>query len=216
MNTVPEWRLVGDWFDICSCNIPCPCVFTQAPTNNKCEGVLAWRIREGHFGEVALDDINLVAVSAFDGNAWAGAKVNMGLFIDERTDERQRQALQAIFGGQAGGWPGYFAAQVLGEFRGVEYVPVSIEIANDLAFWQAEVPGRVRGRVEALMGPTTSPDKRVQSLNLPGAEVGPSGKVATWGSSNEVRSEGFGFQWGGKGSWSSKHFSFDWSGPDPV
>jgi hypothetical protein len=27
MNTIPQWHLVGDWFDICSCSIPCPCEF---------------------------------------------------------------------------------------------------------------------------------------------------------------------------------------------
>ena len=50
MNTVPQWRLAGDWFDICSCNIPCPCEFAQAPTNNACLGMLVWHIREGNFG----------------------------------------------------------------------------------------------------------------------------------------------------------------------
>jgi hypothetical protein len=47
MSTVPEWHLAGDWFDICSCNIPCPCEFAQAPTNNACAGMLAWHVRRG-------------------------------------------------------------------------------------------------------------------------------------------------------------------------
>ena len=87
MTTVPEWRVVGDWFDICSCDIPCPCEFAQAPTNNACEGMLAWHVREGHYGDVRLDGLNLLALAAFEGNVWAGeAKVRMGLFIDERAD----------------------------------------------------------------------------------------------------------------------------------
>ena len=49
----------GDWFDICSCNIPCPCEFAQAPTNNACLGMLVWHIREGNFGDVGLDGFNL-------------------------------------------------------------------------------------------------------------------------------------------------------------
>jgi hypothetical protein len=80
MNTVPEWRLVGDWFDICSCNIPCPCEFAQAPTNNACSGVLAWHIREGNFGDVKLDGLNLLGLSFFEGNVWAGeSSVQLGL-----------------------------------------------------------------------------------------------------------------------------------------
>jgi hypothetical protein len=214
MSTVPEWQLVGDWFDICSCDIPCPCEFAQAPTNNTCQGMLAWHIRNGHFGAIQLNDLSLLALAAFEGNIWAGeTKAVMGLFIDERADEQQREALQSIFSGQAGGWPASFAA-IIGEVRGVEFVPITFEVAGDLAFWRAEIPGKVMGRAEALTGPTTPPGQRVQTINPPGSEVGP-GQVATWGQSTEVRTEGFGFRWTGEGR-SSKHIPFDWSGPDSA
>ncbi|HKO25626.1 MAG TPA: DUF1326 domain-containing protein [Chloroflexota bacterium] len=49
MANVPPWHAAGDWFDACSCNIPCPCEFAQPPTNNICDGVLAYHIREGHY-----------------------------------------------------------------------------------------------------------------------------------------------------------------------
>ena len=214
MSTVPEWQLVGDWFDICSCDIPCPCEFAQAPTNNACQGMLAWHIRNGHFGAIQLNDLSLLALAVFEGNIWAGeTKAVMGLFIDEKADEQQREALQSIFSGQAGGWPASFAA-IIGEVRGVEFVPITFEVAGDLAFWRAEIPGKVMGRAEALTGPTTPPGQRVQTINPPGSEVGP-GQVATWGQSTEVRTEGFGFRWTGE-SRSSKHIPFDWSGPDSA
>lgn len=214
MNTVSNWRLIGDWFDICSCNIPCPCEFAQAPTNNACEGILAWHVRQGHYGDVRLDGFNLVALGGFEGNLWAGeGKARMGMFIDQRADARQREALQLIFAGKAGGWPAAFAANI-GEFRGVEFVPISFEVAADLASWRAEIPGRVVGRAEALSGPTTPPGKRVQTINPPGSEVGP-GQIATWGRSLEARSEGFGFKWTGENR-SSKHIPFDWTGPDQA
>jgi hypothetical protein len=114
----------------------------------------------------------------------------MGLFIDEKADEGQRQALQTIFGGQVGGWPAIFATKI-GEFRGIEFVPIEFEIADDLAFWRAEIPGRVVGRANALSGPTTPAGKRVQTINPPGSEVDP-GQIATWGRSVELRTDGFG------------------------
>lgn len=130
MNAVPEWRLVGDWFDICSCNIPCPCEFAQPPTNNACQGMLAWHIREGHYGNIRLDGFNLLALAAFEGNIWAGeAKARMGFFIDQRADAQQREALQTIFAGQAGGWPAGFAAKV-GEIQ-VATWGRSTELRND-------------------------------------------------------------------------------------
>lgn len=210
MPEIPRWHLTGDWFDVCKCDVPCPCEFAQPPSYGDCEGVLAWHIREGHYGDVSLDGLNVVGVGGFEGNVWAGAKVTMGLFIDERANERQREALQMIFGGQAGGWPGEFAA-LLGEFRGIEYVPIEFEVAGDLASWRAEIPGRVVARADALGGPTTPPGKRVQTLNPPGSEVGPGG-AATWGVTATGRAEAFGydFDWAGR---SSKHIPFDWSGP---
>jgi len=113
MNAVPQWNLAGDRFDICSCDIPCPCEFAQRPTGNHCQGVLAWHVREGQYGGVKLDGLTLVALGEFEGNLWAGeAQAVMGLYIDEKANEQQREALQAIFGGQAGGWPAGFAANI--------------------------------------------------------------------------------------------------------
>lgn len=210
VSTVKEWRVAGDWFDVCKCAIPCPCTFAQAPTYGDCEGILAWHIREGHYGDVRLDGLNVVALGQFEGNIWAGeATAVMGMYMDERADEAQREALTVIFSGQGGGWPGEFASFV-GEVRGIEYVPITFEIADDLAYWAAEVPGRATARAEALTGPTTPPGQRVQVHNPPGAEVGP-GQVATWGRATADTVDGFGFKWEWEGR-SSKHFPFDWTG----
>jgi hypothetical protein len=67
----------------------------------------------------------------------------MGFFIDERADESQRKAVQAIWGGEAGGWPASFA-QLFEEVRGIEYVPIEFEIADDLASWRVEIPGKAK------------------------------------------------------------------------
>jgi hypothetical protein len=58
MADIPDWWMKGDWFDVCSCNLPCPCAFAQAPTNNHCEGVMAYHVREGAYGDVRLDGLN--------------------------------------------------------------------------------------------------------------------------------------------------------------
>jgi hypothetical protein len=212
MAEIPQWRLTGDWFDVCSCSIPCPCTFAQAPTGGECDGVLAWHIREGRYGDVALDGLNVVAVSNFRGNVWAGeTKATMGTYFDERADEEQRAALQSIFGGEAGGWPGGFA-ELVGEMRGIEFAAIDFHVDGDLAHWRVEVPDRVVAEAEALTGPTTPPGARVQVINAPGAEVGP-GQVATWGRGTKARVNAFGFDMSFEGS-SSKHFPFDWGGPD--
>jgi len=80
----------------------------------------------------------------------------MGIFIDERGSAAQREALQTIFGGQAGGWPAQFA-QTLAEVRGIAFAPIEFELAGDLSVWRAAIPGKVEARAEALTGPTTPP-----------------------------------------------------------
>jgi len=173
---------------------------------------MAYHVREGNYGEVRLDGLSLIALVSFEGNAWVGeAQVSLGLFIDERADESQREALQMIFGGQAGGWQAEFA-ELIGEMRGVEFVPIEFEVADDLAYWRAEIPGKVVASAEPLSGPTTPEGQRVQLLNPPGSEVGPSGTVATWGRATADRVEAFGFEWEWDGK-SSKHIPFDWTGP---
>ena len=213
MADVQDWRLTGDWFDVCRCRVPCGCTFAQAPDEGECEGILAWHINEGHYGETNLDDLNVVAVGGFEGNIWTGEAKNsrMGFFIDERADDAQGEALQTIFGGDAGGWPAGFA-ELIEDVLGIESAPIEFELADDLAGWRVEVPGRARGRAEALVGPTTPEGARVQVHNAPGAEVGP-GQVATYATATEDDVEAFGLKWSWPGR-SSKHFPFDWSGPD--
>jgi hypothetical protein len=211
MANIPSWWMRGDWFDVCSCNIACPCEFAQPPTNNHCEGVLAYHIREGDYGGTRLDGLNVLAVSEFTGNIWAGqATVSMGFFLDERANDPQRHALQMVFSGQAGGFMENFA-KLIGDVRGIEFVPISFDLAADLAYWRAEIPGKVKASAAALTGPMTPPGKRVQTLNPPGSEVGP-GQTATWGKTTDNLVAAYGFKWDWAGQ-SSKHIPFDWKGP---
>jgi hypothetical protein len=212
MADLPRWNVKGDWFDVCKCSIPCPCTFAQPPTTGDCEGLLAWHIRTGQYGDVRLDGLSVMAIGVFKGNIWEGkTKASMGMFIDERADARQREALQMIFSGRAGGWPGTFA-QFIGEVRGLEFARIDFHIDDDLASWRAEIPGKAVGSAVALGGPTTPPGKRVQVHNAGGAECGP-GSVATYGTATVDKAQAFGFQWDRTGK-SSKHMAFDWSGPD--
>jgi hypothetical protein len=211
--SVPKWKASGDFFDVCSCNIPCTCTFAPTPTYGDCEAVLAYHIKNGYYGETSLDGLNVLALSYFKGNIWAGeTKVSIASYVDERANQQQREALQMIFTGKAGGFMAEFA-KLIGDVRGMNFVPIKFEVADDLSYWNAEIPGKVIAKAEALGGPMTPAGKRVQTLNPPGSEVGP-GTVATWGTAttDEVNAPEIRFEWKRKGR-SSKHIPFDWSGP---
>jgi hypothetical protein len=212
--SVPNWNASGDWFDVCKCNIPCPCIFAQTPTYGDCDGVLAYHIKKGQYGEVSLDGLNVLGLDYFKGNVWAGeTKITLAFFFDERANPQQREALQMIFSGRAGGFMAQLA-NLIGDVRGTEFAPIKFEIAEDLSYWSAEIPEKVMAKAEALTGPTTPPGKRVQTINPPGSEVGPgaAGAVATWGIAITDEVDAMGFKWERKGR-SSKHIPFDWTGP---
>lgn len=210
---IPKWSLLGDWFDVCKCNIPCPCTFAQTPSYGDCDGVLVYHIKKGQYGEISLDKLNVLALSYFKGNIWSGnTKADIAVFFDEKANKQQRNALNMIFTGKAGGFMAEFA-KLIGEVRGIEFALINFEVADDLAYWSAEIPGKVMAKGEALTGPMTPRGKRVQTINAPGSEVGP-GTVTTWGTAviDEVNVPDVRYQWKRSGR-SSKHITFNWSGP---
>jgi len=71
MTDIPQWHLEGDWFDVCKCDIPCPCEFARTPTYGDCDGILVWRVRRGSYGGVPLDGLN---VAALGGNSDRGSR----------------------------------------------------------------------------------------------------------------------------------------------
>lgn len=208
--TKTDWHLCGEWFDVCSCKLPCPCSFAQAPTHGDCLFTLVWQIHDGHHGDTDLGGLGVVALGEFTGNMWINdpnAMMTLMFYIDDKASAAQRDALQQIFTGKEGGWPAEFGS-LIRELRGIEYAPITFAAAKDLAYWRAEIPGKVDVRVDALTGPTSDPDRRVTTVNAPGAEVGP-GQVATWGVVTRDYARGFDFSHEYRGQ-SSKHFPFDW------
>jgi hypothetical protein len=105
-------------------------------------------------------------------------------------------------------------AKLIGELLGQDFALIKFEVADDLSYWNAEIPGKVLAKAEALTGPMTPPGKKVQTINPPGSEVGPGagGAVATWDKSTADKADAMGFRWERKGQ-SSKHIPFEWSGP---
>lgn len=212
---IQAWRIKGGWFDVCRCDVPCPCSWAQPPDDGYCEGILLWHIEEGHYGSVRLDGLNVAMIAAFRGNVWEGAtSFAQAFFLDERADEAQRGALQTVFSGAAGGWPRQFAQLIEGaEVRGLEFATIRVEIAKDLSSWRAEIPGRLVAAANVLRGPTSN-GKNPEVRNLPGAETGPGG-IATWGKATAHAVDAFGFRWDHGAGKSSKYIAFEWSGPDP-
>jgi hypothetical protein len=208
-----QWRLKGDFVDFCKCAVPCPCTFGQPPTEGDCDGIIGFHFREGNYGDVDMGDLNVVALAHFDGNIWdSDVRADMGMLIDERADESQREAIQALFSGQAGGWLQLFAENMVGEMLGLEVAPIELEIDDDLGSWRLSVADKVNGSAEVLTGPTSG-GKRLAVHNAPGSEVGPGQGAVTYGIASADKVDAFGLSWDWAGR-SAKHIPFEWTSED--
>src|SRR2546422_9453721 len=93
----PRWRIRGEWQGSCSCDIGCPCTFDQLPTLGYCQGLLAYHIEKGNFGELSLNNLYMVSVGKYgQGRLLAGHWV-VGYGFDDKANSEQRQALRIIF-----------------------------------------------------------------------------------------------------------------------
>lgn len=100
-----QWQLRGDYVEACNCDVTCQCLWLEPPDENLCTVTVAWHIREGQYGDVDLSGLTAVMlVSTEEGVMLApetGWKVV--LLIDESADDEQRQAIEDIYFGRAGG-----------------------------------------------------------------------------------------------------------------
>ncbi|HVL25711.1 MAG TPA: DUF1326 domain-containing protein [Thermomicrobiales bacterium] len=130
----PSWSLQGEYFENCNCTVVCPCLFSTqqpfaaSPTEGACEVAFAFHLDQGTFGDVSLDDLNVAMIARTPGPMLEG-NWSVALYVDERADERQQQAIQAIFAGQAGGTMGGFAP-LIGDVRGIRTAPITFAIAG--------------------------------------------------------------------------------------
>ncbi len=163
-----DWSIKGPEFANCNCAWGCPCQFNALPTDGTCRAVVSMRIDEGHFGEVRLDGLHWVITIGWPGAIHEGGG-SMQAIIDERADEKQREALEKILHGEESE-PGATVFQVFSTtvttvyetlFRPIEY---SADIDKRTA--RVRVPGLVESAGEPIRNPVTGNEHRVR-VTLP-------------------------------------------------
>ena len=101
------WAIAGTYLEACNCEAICPCrrVGGRAggrSTNGICEGALSWRVQDGHAGDVDLAGLGAVMALRYDDDE-PGSPWTFFLYVDDRGDEQQREALAKILTGELGG-----------------------------------------------------------------------------------------------------------------
>jgi hypothetical protein len=127
-----QWHLSGDYFENCSCSVVCPCLVSKAapltsrPTEGVCNVPLIFHIETGSYGGIALDGLN-VALAVHTPGPMADGNWSVAAYIDQRADDKQTEALGAIFTGAAGGPMAAFAP-LIAKNLGVKKVPITYRV----------------------------------------------------------------------------------------
>ncbi len=97
------WRMTGQFHELCSCNMWCPCWLGPEiePDQGWCGGAILLDIEQGVSDGVNLDGCKAVWLGDWPANFWAG-NGTARVYIDERTNPDQRRELEAIYTGKKG------------------------------------------------------------------------------------------------------------------
>ncbi|HYM15803.1 MAG TPA: DUF1326 domain-containing protein [Dehalococcoidia bacterium] len=201
------WRLNGDYFENCNCDVVCPCLFSpnpqlaSIPTQGACEVALAFHIDEGRYGDTPLDGLSAVLMvrtpGAMDKGDWSVA-----VYLDDHANGAQHDALQAIFTG-AGGGPIGALAPLISNVLGVKNAAITFK--KDGLRRIVEIPGVLQMGVHAL--PSGVPGSEMWVSN-----ASPFAPSVSFAVGDPARGwDDYGMRWDNSGK-NGHYASISWSG----
>jgi len=152
----PNWSIKGEYFEGCTCNPGCPCLFGSEPSHNRtCKIAGVFNIKSGSYGQFALDGQTVIGIT----DLTARPNENWIVFYisGNGSSSVRNKALLDIFQNHVFGF-----ADVPSERITVKYLPIHIESTE----WRkrAVVADNLTLDVELLRG-KGDPDKPTQIVN---------------------------------------------------
>ena len=157
-----KWSIEADYFQACNCDYGCPCEFQAPPTQGYCEGLGAWRINRGSYGDVSLNGLGLGFALRSKGALHEG-DLTLALFVDESASQQQRDALIQIASGQAGGMPFELIATLVSNLIGPEFVPFQFNVNGKNS--SAKMGNAVSMAFEPIKNPVTGDPESMRIEN---------------------------------------------------
>lgn len=194
-----KWVLEADFLQACNCNYGCPCEFEAPPTLGYCEGMGAWRINRGRYGDVPLDGLGFAFTARWPEAIHKG-NGTVCLLFDERANPQQREALLKIASGQAGGLPFEIIVTTFSTVLEPRYVPFEFHMNGKES--SVTVGDAIAAEFEPIRNPVTGAPEGLRVEH----ETGFMFKSAECVSAKSWRSSvgGLSFAWSGKSGFISK------------
>lgn len=139
-----SFSVKGDYFETCSCDVSCSCIWLRPATQEACDLMLAWHVTDGQKDGVDLSGLNAVMAVRTPKQMTDGTW-RVALYLDDRATPEQSEALGAVFSGGAGGHLAGLAP-LIGEVAGVAPAAISFDrnggslkaVVGDLLSMEAE------------------------------------------------------------------------------
>ena len=160
-----DWHIEGEYVEFCSCDHGCPCEANAPPTQGHCEGIVAFKIKNGHCEDVSLDGVTVVATFYFP-RAFHHGGGHMQPIIGGITSEKQTEAIFYILSGED---------QPVGTMFNI--FSIIIEQMHDPIFteveWEWDLEARrarinvgdiVRARAEPILNPVTDKEENIRTV----------------------------------------------------
>lgn len=140
-----DWNVKGDGIVCCPCTVPCPCRTNSPPSYGHCEATLFLRLRQGHYGPVSLDGLQMI-----DSGGMCAIRYRKltALYFDRSSTEAQREAFLKLMASFA---PTYEAG-----FPYVRVVPLDVQVIGDHLF-KISIPGILQMVVDRNWGQPQPP-----------------------------------------------------------
>jgi hypothetical protein len=128
---VSEWHVSGSYFESCNCEPICPCRrIGERPsgrsTYGECFGTLSWHITSGEADGLDLSGLGIaLSLRYFDDEP--GSPWSVILYVDDRANPRQFDALADIFLGRAGGTPLHNFAASIGTVHAIRAAHIKLD-----------------------------------------------------------------------------------------
>lgn len=144
-----EWSIRAKYTDACSCAPSCPCLFGSEATLGYCEGITLVEIETGHYGDVKLDGVKVLAV--YRGGTW------IKFYVGDEADEAQTEAAVTLL-------PTFEDFFAIEDVREVKNVALAVERGDG---WMTIAAPDTEAEVEVMKGRNGKPIK-VENLPAPG------------------------------------------------
>jgi hypothetical protein len=165
MSNYKSWNVSGTYYEVCNCEAVCPCRRHGEKEGGRstygfCDFALSWHITKGQADGVDLSNLSVVLAGSYNDDE-AGSPWRVIIYVDERGNTSQQQALADIFLGRSGGGTSKNFASAIGEIYAIRAAKIALEHSSNQERME------VRGFVSAA---TAQPDLTDQpvSCGIPG------------------------------------------------